>query len=231
MNEQDTKPKYPAFTRPEHQSLADIAYNALVAAIVNQDFEPGAQLSIDGLARQLAMSNTPVREALMRAHGERLVRQKTNHGFVVANVLTAEELHQLFAVRCLLETHALSEAQLVNSAIHEVRQLADQMDNVTDGAVYNDFKDYLVLDHAFHQTLVSLSGNSYLLKAWQDLHVHLHLSRLYTGIGLFDRGDSTNEHHLIVEALEQKDSKRAVDLLSSHIRRVETRMGAFLSGK
>jgi DNA-binding GntR family transcriptional regulator len=230
MTDQESKTKLPALNRPDHQSLADIAYNALVAAIVNQDFEPGAQLSIDGLARQLAMSNTPVREALMRANGERLVRQKANHGFVVANVLTAEELHQLFEVRYLLETHALSAVQLPIDTIDEIRQLAHQMDNVTDGAAYNDFKDYLVLDRAFHQTLVGLSGNSYLLKAWQDLHVHLHLSRLYTGVGLFDRGDSTSEHRAIVEALAQRDSDQAVEMLRQHIRRVENRMGDFLNG-
>jgi DNA-binding GntR family transcriptional regulator len=69
--ESEKNSMYNSLTRQKHQSLADIAYTALVSAIVNQDFEPGLQLSIDGLARQLSMSNTPVREALMRAHGER----------------------------------------------------------------------------------------------------------------------------------------------------------------
>src|SRR5215213_4192348 len=105
MGESRQKSNYSALSRPQHQSLADIAYNALVKAIVNQDFEPGAPLSIDGLADQLKMSNTPVREALMRANGERLVRQKTNHGFVVAALLTLPELRQLFEVRHLLEVH------------------------------------------------------------------------------------------------------------------------------
>src|SRR5687768_8381744 len=114
MAEKANKSQLKTITRPEHQSLADLAYNALVKAIVNQDFEPGAALSIDGLARQLSMSNTPVREALMRANGERLVRQKTNHGFVVAALLTPNELHQLFDLRHMLEVHALSKAVLPN---------------------------------------------------------------------------------------------------------------------
>ncbi|MEP7290934.1 MAG: GntR family transcriptional regulator [Chloroflexota bacterium] len=231
MNDPRGKTKYTALSRPEHQSLADIAYNALVAAIVNQDFEPGAPLSIDGLAKQLAMSNTPVREALMRANGERLVEQKTNHGFVVANLLTTEELHQLFDVRYLLETYALSTARLNAAAIAEFKHLADQMDSVSDGAVYNDYKDYLLLDHNFHRTIVSLSENAFLLTAWLNLHVHLHLSRLYTGIGLFDRGDSATEHRAIVDQLAQGNRNRAVELLSQHIRRVEKRMKEFLSAQ
>ncbi|MBK8022842.1 MAG: GntR family transcriptional regulator [Chloroflexi bacterium] len=187
MTDQHTRQNYTALTRREHQSLADIAYNALVAAIVNQDFEPGAQLSIDGLAKQLEMSNTPVREALMRTNGERLVQQKTNYGFVVAPLLTVTELHQLFDLRYVLETHALSLAELPNPLVDELENLVCQLDEVSDGTVYSDFKDYLLIDHSFHRTLVSMSGNSFLLKAWEDLHVHLHLSRLYTGVGLIDR--------------------------------------------
>jgi DNA-binding GntR family transcriptional regulator len=228
MTDQRPKQTYSALTRTEHQSLADIAYNSLLAAIVNQNFEPGAQLSIDGLAKQLSMSNTPVREALMRANGERLVQQKTNHGFVVAPLLTITELHQLFDVRYLLETHALSLAQLPNDLVSSLQSLAEQMDRVSDGAVYRDFKDYLLLDHDFHRILVSLSGNKFLLKAWEDLHVHLHLSRLYTGVGLFDRSDSASEHRTIVDALRMGDTKNANKLLGNHILRVERRLDNFL---
>ena len=219
---------YGTLTRPEHKSLADIAYQALVSAIVNQVFEPGAQLSIDGLAKQLAMSNTPVREALMRANGERLVHQKANHGFVVSELLTVAELHQLFDVRHVLEIHAISNINLPDEGIAQLKRLADQMSSTPDGATYSDYKDYLFLDSDFHRTLVSLAGNAFLLKAWQDLHVHLHLSRLYTGVGLIDKKDSAGEHNEIVDALLQNDKNAAVELVSQHIKRVELRLGHLL---
>ena len=75
--------------------------------------------------------------------------------------------------------------------------------------------------------IVELSGNDFLLKAWGDLHVHLHLSRLYKGIGLFDRVDSAAEHRSILDAL-QEDKEVAVALLSHHIRKVEDRLYSFL---
>jgi DNA-binding GntR family transcriptional regulator len=229
MAEAENKSKHITLTRPEHQSLADIAYNALVNAIINQDFEPGAQLSIDGLAKQLAMSNTPVREALMRANGERLVRQKTNHGFIVANLLTAVELHQMFELRHILEIPALASSEPTHDAILELKSLVERMTKASDGAVYNDYKDYLLLDHQFHRTLVGMSGNSFILKAWEDLHVHLHLSRLYTGIGLFDSRDSLAEHWAIVQTLERGARDEAVKLLSSHIKQVGDRLETFLT--
>jgi DNA-binding GntR family transcriptional regulator len=222
------KSQYKSITRPEHQSLADMAYKALIKAIINQDFEPGSPLSIDGLARQLTMSNTPVREALMRANGERLVRQKTNHGFVVAPILTPEELHQLFDVRHVLEIHALNSAVLPNAAIAEIEKLVNHMADTSDGELYDDYKEFLVLDHDFHQALVGLPGNNFVLKAWEDLHVHLHLSRLYKGVGLIDRTDSAAEHRNILKALQENDKAAAVTLLSHHIRSVEDRLRSFL---
>jgi DNA-binding GntR family transcriptional regulator len=228
MMEQRNKSQLKSLTRPEHQSLADIAYNALVKAIVNQDLEPGTQLSIDGLARQLSMSNTPVREALMRANGERLVRQKTNHGFVVAAILTPKELHQLFDLRHVLEVHALNAAVLSNDAILEVANLVEQMANSSDGAVYDDYKEFLLLDHDFHRALVGLSDSNFVIKAWQDLHVHLHLSRLYRGVGLIDRNDAVREHRSILNALQKNDKEAAVTLLSHHIQHVEHRLSSLL---
>jgi DNA-binding GntR family transcriptional regulator len=113
--------------------------------------------------------------------------------------------------------------------VNELERLAEQMDRVSDGAVYSDFKDYLLLDHEFHRTLVSLSGNSFLVKAWQDLHVHLHLSRLYRGIGLFDRSESASEHLAIIDALKNTELENAMHLLASHIRRVEVRVSNLLN--
>lgn len=223
VNERN-KSKYSALKRPEHLSLVDIAYKVLLEAILKQEFEPGAQISIDNLAKQLHMSNTPIREALMRAHGERLVRQKTNHGFVVADVLTPLELRHLFNIRYLLEVHGMETADFsapLDDELNELTRLVEQMINAPDGAVYDDYKHYLLLDHEFHRILVGLSGNSFLIKAWEDLHVHLHLSRLYTGIGLFDRHDSASEHREILDALRNRDRDKTARLLGKHISRVQ----------
>jgi DNA-binding GntR family transcriptional regulator len=215
--------------RQQYLSLTDIAYNALLEAIINQDLKPGAPISIDNLAKELNMSNTPVREALMRAHGQRLVTQKTNHGFLVSDILTQDEFKQLFEVRRLLEVYALSVANITTEAVHTASSIVAQMATSADGTVYVDYREYMALDHQFHRVLVGLSKNEFLLDSWEDLHVHLHLSRLYTGVGLFDRNESTKEHQAIVEALQQGNPTAAADLLSHHIRQVDKRIQAFLS--
>jgi DNA-binding GntR family transcriptional regulator len=222
-------PNYGAMKRQPYLSLTDIAYNVLVEAIINQDFKPGAPISIDSFAKQITMSNTPVREALMRAHGERLVTQKTNHGFVVANILTSEELGELFEVRHLIEVHAVSEGEITQEAVAAITRMIDGMSATGDGEVYDDFRDFMSLDRQFHRALVAMAGNEVLVRAWENLHVHLHLSRLYTSVGRFDRNDSKMEHNMILDALRKQDRKLAANLLSQHIKRVEKRMQSYLS--
>ncbi len=224
----ERKGNYTVTGRQQYLSLTDIAYNVLLEAIINQDFQPGAPISIDNLAKQLNMSNTPVREALMRAHGERMVMQKTNHGFVVSNILTPPELHQLFDVRYLLEVHALNSADISPESVGTVATLVERMLATGDGTVYDDFRDFMALDRQFHHALVALANNNFLLGAWEDLHVHLHLSRLYTGVGLFDRHHSTEEHQAILTALQRGDKQTAVNLLGQHIKDVEKRMQSCL---
>jgi DNA-binding GntR family transcriptional regulator len=229
MAERKDKLNDPILKRQPYLSLTDIAYNVLLEAIINQDFQPGAPISIDNLAKQLNMSNTPVREALMRAHGERLVKQKTNHGFVVSEILTPDEVHHLFEVRHLLEVHALTTIEITPDAVQVITDLADRMQGTGNGMVYDDFRDFMALDRQFHRALVALAHNDFLLGAWEDLYVHLHLSRLYTGVGLFDRDETTKEHQAIVKALQQGHIQQAVDLLSQHITQVAKRIQSFLA--
>ena len=231
MAEHREKSDYSALKRPPYRSLTDIAYGVLLEAIINQDFQPGAQIGIDSLARQLNMSNTPVREALMRVHGEGLVTQKTNHGFVVSEILTADECRQLFEVRHLLEVHAVSIGKSTPDFVGKIAELVDRMRATGGGTVYHDYHEFMTLDHQFHQTLVGSAHNPFLLDSWESLHVHLHLSRLYTGIGLFDREDTTKEHQAIVEVLQKGDSHAAANLLGHHIQRVGQSMQSFLQQK
>lgn len=228
MSKQALPAKQSAIQRPKHLSLVDIAYQALVEAIVNQVFEPGTQINIDMLARDLNMSNTPVREALMRVMGERFVEQKTNKGFIVTNFLNQVELQNMFMVRQLLETHALLTGAVTESKVGQLEQLTQEMETSNDGLMYQDFKDFLHKDHLFHHTIVSLSDNEFMIQSWENLNVHLHLSRLYTGVGLFDRDKSSSEHINIVQALKKGNLDLAVELLKKHITDVENRLVTFL---
>src|SRR5690348_15298938 len=88
---------------PAKVSVRESVFQALKARLMDHDLEPGTKLSIDGLARELDVSQTPVREALARCESEGLVVRRPNAGYLVAPLLDRAGLDDLYDIRLLLE--------------------------------------------------------------------------------------------------------------------------------
>lgn len=63
----------------------------------------GKPLGIDGLAQQLDVSPTPVREALVQLESTAMVTRTALRGYRVAPLLSGRQLTDLFDARLLLE--------------------------------------------------------------------------------------------------------------------------------
>ena len=68
------------------QSLANLAFEKIVGAIVSGEIAPGERISEAHLARRFGISRGPLREALMRLEGRRLVERKPNLGAYVVRL-------------------------------------------------------------------------------------------------------------------------------------------------
>lgn len=214
--------------RPPSRSLPDLAYEAIVQVILDRQYEPGSRLNIDALAAQLEMSNTPIREALTRATAQRLVLQDNNRGFIVAPLLNEQEYHQLFEVHALLELHALQFSLPDDEVMKHLLELNASMPSMEHGSVYHDFRQFNQADREFHYLLLSSSHNPFLIRAWTDLHFHLHVGRLYAGAGVIDFSQALLEHTKIVLALQKKDQPALLEAASQHIQHAEIRLKRLL---
>ena len=85
------------------QVLADHVYEELLASLMDGRLEPGAAVSIDGTARELDVSPTPVREALARLEHTGMVRRVALKGYRVAPVFTREDFAELMEARLAIE--------------------------------------------------------------------------------------------------------------------------------
>src|SRR3712207_4453999 len=95
---------------PQRQLLGDTVYEAVKALVMDDVLAPGERVSIDRLARELAVSPTPLREALARLESDGLVRKEAMRGYSVAPLLTAREVAELYELRLLLEPWAARRA-------------------------------------------------------------------------------------------------------------------------
>ena len=105
-------------------SMPDQVHEIIRGRIFDRVYEPGERLQIDGLAKELAVSATPVREALGRLAAEGLARSAPFVGFSVAPLPQAGFYEQLYEFRLVLELWATRTAAQRRSeaGIRPVRQ-------------------------------------------------------------------------------------------------------------
>jgi len=143
-------------TAPERRDPFLRAYRSLRFDLTTDVRRPGDQIVVTETARSLAMSPTPVREALARLSGEGLVEDRRHHGYFVP-------LPSWFD---LLELYALCELHLgsaLRDAIRAGRRVPDPgptepPTDATRSALSEG--DPFAIDHCM---LLSLSRNSRLV--------------------------------------------------------------------
>src|SRR3546814_2258425 len=91
-------------------TLVERAYEHLLSMLMTVKIAPGERIPIDTVARQLGISQTPIREALSQLEAEKLVYKTTNVGYRASPQMTPEEVHDLYTLRLLLAHYAAPRA-------------------------------------------------------------------------------------------------------------------------
>jgi DNA-binding GntR family transcriptional regulator len=151
----------------EPKSLKIVIANEIRKCIILGRFKPGEQLSDKVLAQELQTSRTPVREALLQLQSEGLVVVRPQRGTFVTE-LNREEIRQICELRAIFEAGALPIA-----AARGVEALVTRLSNVVAKAAFsleaNDFNQCEQLDTEFHESIIELSGNNYLIESYRRI--------------------------------------------------------------
>lgn len=201
------------------QSLTRIAYDRLREGIMSGEFGLGEPLSEQVLARRFGISKTPIREALVKLHSEGLIKTAASRGSTVFT-LTAEEIAQLVQMREVLESFALRLAYDRNKGMlaMSLGEIAAQMRRSIDAG---DFQAYQRLDGVFHDTIIRLSGNAFLIASYGLIGPKIGALRSRTqGPASPDRlALSFADHAAIADRLARAEYSIAVSVLNQHIER------------
>ena len=184
------------------------------ADIVSGRTPPGAIYSVPGLATELAVSTTPVREALLELTRSGLLVAMRNRGFRVER-LSLEALNSLFTMRELLERYALET--LARQGVKDRDALIALADEVSNAVAANNLADYLTCDRAFHEALVEQAGNPFLTKMVMQLRDDMRLYGIDSAEGRTRQKQSVAEHYEMVELADKGNAEEAADLISRHI--------------
>jgi len=207
--------------------LAERTYEAIKSAILANRLPPGTPLSVPGLARQLGVSRSPVREAVQRLIYDGLATHTPNRGAEVSTV-DIEDLRQLYLVREQLEGLAarLATERLDADSLADLRAILAEHEAVHGG----DDEDaggiaaHIELDQRFHRALRDLAGNPHLTAALEPIagRSHFALHSLWRSPDAFRL--ALDEHREIVEAMVAGDPELAAQAARRHIARLRIRL-------
>jgi DNA-binding GntR family transcriptional regulator len=201
--------------------------------IVYGIYRPGMHLSEATLARLHHASRTPVREALSRLSQDGYVEWVPNGGYLIAPV-TVSVVRNIIQVRRVLEGAAAAMAALTATS-GEVRRMRSLAEYHYKPGSTDSYRQSLGLNMNFHLALAEASHNDLLVDMVRNCLMHVdRILSLGADFKPFESG-SSEEHHLIVEAVERHNSTLARKRLEKHLDRtsaliMENVMGGAIHG-
>jgi DNA-binding GntR family transcriptional regulator len=197
--------------------LSDQVYTRVRGLIIGGVLEPGARLVESEIARQLGVSQAPVREAVRRLVHEGLADHVPRRGSFVA-VVSQEDAHHARAVRVVIEELAArTVAGQPSGTAFEALDL--QVEAMRQAARQGDVGRFRDADITFHRTVCQVSGNPFLPKLWAVMEPNLRALRvvsdpLFTG----DWTAMAEDHADLLSALKSADADRAGAAFAAHAR-------------
>lgn len=183
--------------------------------IVSGRLRPGERLIEQALAERCHVSRVPLREAFRILSTEGLITLTPHRGATVTP-LSDIELVELFEARAAIEGHA---AQLAASAVRrpDLTLLREQLADMRRAVAKGDITSYYALAGEFHSNLVAASGNSILVRLFEQ--IRRQLRRYQAAMARLPElpRRSIVEHARILKAIEKLDAVAAHAAATQHI--------------
>lgn len=206
-------------------SVVEGVYDSIYHRLMSLDIAPGARIPIDVLARELGVSQTPIREALSRLEREGLVRKEHLIGYSAAPQWTRKQFEDLYAFRLLIEPAAarLAAANMTPEALQQLENSAADMGHGEAPVDRNTrYSRFARADAQFHDEILKIAGNDVIRSTLSNQHVHLHIFRLMFHIRVTQ--EALEEHESLLAAFRARDPQAAHDAMRVHVERSRDRL-------
>ncbi|MFZ1755494.1 MAG: GntR family transcriptional regulator [Caldilineaceae bacterium] len=208
-------------------TLVDRVYQTLREQILQGKYEPGQKLNLALLAQELQVSNTPIREAMVRLERLGLVETVPYAGPKIKR-LNVGQLQDIYDVRIALEELAVRLVAKSEDpdAFNGMAAALEMQERACNG---DDPRAVVDADRAFHDALVQASGNSVLLEMLPNLSARTRLllelnSPLSKGMDREAALRGLQGHRRIFEALREGDADTAAQELRHELTRGKDRL-------
>ncbi len=196
----------------QRESIREQVKRVLLGRILDGTYQPGDRLVELQIARELNISQGPVREALRDLEALRLVETEPYRGTRVRCV-SDREMREAYQVRARLEEMAAEQAAIRLQGRVEVLQV--EVNAMIQAAKLGDRDRFAQHNRVFHRLIVEAADNSVLLRVWDSLDFGTR-TRITVAQDRLDLCEVAASHQPIIDALAQGDGKTAGKLLRLH---------------
>jgi len=194
--------------------LSDQVKAFLIDAIMGGEYKPGDRIIESALARQLGVSQAPVREAICELAQMGFLETEPYKGTSVRS-FTPGELWEVYTVRAALEALAarLAAPRVSDDDIETLQGILDEM---LEAGRKQDLDRMTELDNDFHRTILQIANNSLLYQLWQTLQFG-YWTIVTAKMSTFDLEHLAARHGELLAALKTHDPQKAMDAMRRHI--------------
>jgi DNA-binding GntR family transcriptional regulator len=199
----------------EHHPLNRRIYYKVRELIESGAIAPGSQLDERTLAESLAVSRTPLREAIATLVEEGLVERRPYRGNFV-RVFTIKQINDLFEVRKALEGLAsrLAVPKLSDAHLKELYLILDESQVALERG---DLAAYSVADQRFHRMMAQITENETLIESLGRLGRQIQMIRVSANRDPHNVERTAQERTRILNALESRNAELTAQLMEEHI--------------
>jgi DNA-binding GntR family transcriptional regulator len=199
----------------EGSLLSDRVYTIIRKSVISGELQPGQRVVESEIARLLAVSQAPVRDAVKRLAHEGLLTHVPRRGHFVTEV-SEEDERQAREVRTSLEELA-GRLAAQNANEEELNELQGLVTALRSAGRRNDLAQFRDLDIAFHAGVCEASHNAFLVRLWKVMEPSWRALRavadpLFEGDWL----EMAEEHGRLVDLLRARDAEKAAVAFARH---------------
>lgn len=204
-------------------------YNKVREDILRLNLAPGDLLDESHISREFKLSRSPIREAMVRLSSEGLLKTLPNKSTIVAPLNIEEFSSYIDALDLVQRITTRLAARLRTS--EQLATIKRQQTAFSKAVAAHDALAMIERNRDFHVAISSASQNRYLSEFNSRL---LDEGRRYLRLYFRSLNDTlppelNDEHHQIIDAIEQRGEERAEVLAHEHIMQVSERFLRYLS--
>ncbi|MCF8080355.1 MAG: GntR family transcriptional regulator [Desulfobacterales bacterium] len=216
------------------QPLAVKAYQQITERIIKLEYAPGQGLEEKPLMEELGLGRTPIREALLRLAGEKMVESHPGKGFLVPPI-TLQKIKSTFEMIKLLEA-GVAELMVRYDLTPFLEGMEEAHEAVREAIENKDVLGMVEANHRFHQNYAKCSCNEYLINSIEEVRSEAkrlsylsYSNELGAGISLNDHYQSViRDHRQIIDLLKNKDTEKLKNIVLSHAQAFQKRIVLFM---